>query len=49
MSILIIFYTGKQNGGYNRKLPASLPQCHTKCYQLGKLFWFFTVLFVNSS
>jgi len=24
MSILVIFMTGKQNGGYHRKLPASL-------------------------
>ena len=24
MSILVIFITGKQNGGYHRKLPASL-------------------------
>jgi len=26
MSILVIFFTGKQNGGYHRKLPASLKE-----------------------
>ena len=28
MSILVIFITGKQNGGYHRKLPASLLLLH---------------------
>jgi hypothetical protein len=32
MSILVIFITGKQNGGYHRKLPASLLMLKIKSY-----------------